>query len=166
MPCLAIFCLFLLKIIHVINFRGFHCPQKILTTNYFQIVVELFIVKHVIQLSAINRLTTCTDLHHTYIRQFHYLHTIAITNVALSCMFMYSCLLFVDRSLQEVPSKLRLWMIRVDLINVDDFNDSKFSQRLICWYTNIDSLINKLDKLKSRLKLYFPDIVCILEVFL
>ena len=33
-------------------------------------------------------------------------------------MFIYSCLLFVDLSvcsLQEVPSKLRLWMIRVDL---------------------------------------------------
>ena len=52
------------------------------------------------------------------------------------------------------------------LTNIDDFNDSKFSQRCICWYTNIDSLINKLDKLKIRLKLYFPDIVCISEVFL
>ena len=31
--------LFLLKIICVINFRGFHCPRKFLTTNYFQSTV-------------------------------------------------------------------------------------------------------------------------------
>ena len=51
------------------------------------------------------------------------------------------------------------------LTNRDDFNDSKFSQRLICWYTNADSLIDKLNKLKTRIKLYTPDIVCISEVF-
>ena len=44
-------------------------------------------------------------------------------------------------------------MIRVDLINVDDFNDFKFSQGLICWYTNIE------DELKTRIK------VCTSEVF-
>ena len=43
------------------------------------------------------------------------------------------------------------------LTNRDDFNDSKFSQRLICWCTNADSLINKLDKLKTRIKLFSPD---------
>ena len=41
-------------------------------------------------------------------------------------------------------------MIRVDLINVDDFNDFKFSQGLICWYTNTE------DELKTRIKLYSP----------
>ena len=35
----------------------------------------------------------------------------------------------------------------------------------ISWYANADSLINKFDELKTRIKLYFPDIVCISEVF-
>ena len=51
------------------------------------------------------------------------------------------------------------------LTNRDDFNDSKFLKKLICWYTNADSLINKLDELRTRIKLYSPDIVCISEVF-
>ena len=44
-------------------------------------------MEHVIQLTAINRLTSCMH---------HYLGTIAITDVALSCMFMYSCPLSVE----------------------------------------------------------------------
>ena len=35
---------------------------------------------------------------------------------------------------------------------------------LTCWYTNADSLINKLDELKSR-TLRHPDIICVSEVF-
>ena len=41
----------------------------------------------------------------------------------LCLVYLYIVVLFVDQSvcsLQEVPSKLRLWMIRVDSINVDD----------------------------------------------
>ena len=36
---------------------------------------------------------------------------------------------------------------------------------LTCWYTNADSLINKLDELKSRILLRHPDIICVSEVF-
>ena len=36
---------------------------------------------------------------------------------------------------------------------------------LTCWYTNADSLINKLDELQSRISLRHPDIICVTEVF-
>jgi len=36
---------------------------------------------------------------------------------------------------------------------------------LKCWYTNADSLINKLDELKARVDLFHPDIICVTEVF-
>ena len=56
-------------------------------------------------------------------------------------------------------------MTRADPYNVltnrDDFN---FLKDLI-WYTNTDSLINNLDKRKTRMKLNFPVIVYIWEVF-
>ena len=44
--------------------------------------------------------------------------------------------------------------------------DSPISS-LTCWYTklNADSLINKLDELKSRILLRHPDIICVSEVF-
>ena len=49
---------------------------------------------------------------------------------------------------------------------VNKLNDSRsISQRFTCWYTNADSLINKLDELKSRINLYSPDVICITEVF-
>ena len=43
----------------------------------------------------------------------------------------------------------------------DDYS-AKF---LRCWYTNADSLINKLEELKCRMTESCPDIVCITEVF-
>ena len=43
------------------------------------------------------------------------------------------------------------------LTNRDDFN---FLKDLIC-YTNTDSLINNLEKFKTRMKLNSPVIVCI-----
>ena len=36
---------------------------------------------------------------------------------------------------------------------------------LRCWYTNSDSLLNKLDELKCRTSGSCPDIVCVTEVF-
>ena len=36
---------------------------------------------------------------------------------------------------------------------------------LKCWYTNADSLLNKLDELKCRMMGSYPDIVCITKVF-
>ena len=59
------------------------------------------------------------------------------------------------------------------LINtVEDFNDTiPFStgdysmKSLKCWYTNADSLLNKLDKLKCRINSSQPDIVYVTEVF-
>ena len=33
--------------------------------------------------------------------------------------------------------------------------------KLKCWYTNADSLINKLDELKTRISLYYEDIICV-----
>ena len=36
---------------------------------------------------------------------------------------------------------------------------------LTCWYTNADSLINKIDEFKSRIDLKHPNIICIAEVF-
>ena len=59
------------------------------------------------------------------------------------------------------------------LINtVEDFNDtvpfstSDYSiNSLKCWYTNADSLLNKIDELKCRINSSQPDIVCVTEVF-
>ena len=39
------------------------------------------------------------------------------------------------------------------------------SKILKCWYTNADSLINKIDELKGRIKVFSPDIICVTEVF-
>ena len=35
----------------------------------------------------------------------------------------------------------------------------------MCWYTNADTLTNKIDGLRSRINLSSPDIICISEVF-
>lgn len=36
---------------------------------------------------------------------------------------------------------------------------------LKCWYTNADSLINKLDELRCKMKVTSPDILCVTEVY-
>ena len=59
------------------------------------------------------------------------------------------------------------------LINtVEDSNDTiPFStgdysmKSLKCWYTNADSLLNKIDGLKCRINSSQPDIVCVTEIF-
>ena len=46
-------------------------------------------------------------------------------------------------------------------LSTDDYS----IKSLKCWYTNADSLLNKLDELKCRIMGSYPDIVCITEVF-
>jgi len=37
--------------------------------------------------------------------------------------------------------------------------------KLRYWYTNADSVTKKIDKLKGRVNLFSPDIICITEIF-
>ena len=51
------------------------------------------------------------------------------------------------------------------LVNECDYTTNPPVKSLKCWYTNADSLTNKLDELQCRIKVISPDILCVTEVY-
>ena len=53
----------------------------------------------------------------------------------------------------------------INNININACAVDLSSKIFKCWYRNADSLINKIDELKGRIKVFLSDIICVTEVF-
>ena len=51
------------------------------------------------------------------------------------------------------------------LVNECDYTTNTPVKSLKCWFTNADSLTNKLGELQCRIKVTSPDILCVTEVY-
>ena len=75
--------------------------------------------------------------------------------------------LYSDYSLLPIPDDISENINLVDnfLVNECDYSTNPPVKSLKCWCTNANSLINKLDELRCRVKVTFPDILCVTEVY-
>ena len=107
----------------------------------------------------LERKTFVSDMEKLYLNWLGLVH---FTDASRPCEILYS-----DYSSLPIPDYISENINLVDnfLVNECNYSTNPPVKSLKCWYTNANSLINKLDELQCRIKVTFPDILCVTEVY-